>query len=132
MSTLRKKPTAYVTPKYYFEEHSGVRVSERGEFLRLARDAKLKVDALTFNRIPQGGGFDALTEFRKQCVRDAMCYIIDYIAENGFTEGGAVKSFSVLDISVTEGDAGGGAAQMGIPPQARALLLQSGLACRRL
>ena len=129
---MKRKPTGYVTPKYYFEDYGGVCVNERGEIRRLAREAKLKVDALTFNRISQGGGFDALSEFRQQCIRDAMCYIIDFIAENGFTEGGAVKSYSVLDISVTEGDTGGSAAQMGIPPQARNLLMQSGLMCRRI
>jgi hypothetical protein len=127
-----RPPPGYVTPKYYHEEYGGRRV-EAHELPALIEQAQFKIDAVTFRRIAGAGGIDQLPTYQRECIMKATCYIIDHIAENGYSEGGGgAASYSVFDLSVTETPGSSPAASLGLPPQAYSLLLQSGLMCRRL
>jgi hypothetical protein len=127
-----KPPPGYVTPKYYYEEYGG-RQAEPHELPGLIEQAQMKMDAITFRRIVGMGGIDHLPTWQRECVMKAMCYIVDHIAENGYSEGGGgASSYSVFDLSVTEMPGSSPAASLGLPPQAYSLLMQSGLMCRRL
>jgi len=59
-----------------------------------------KIDSITFNRVVKIG-FDNLTEFQQEKVKNAICYQAEYIKENGYNDcNGNISSYSVLDISV--------------------------------
>ena len=91
--------TLYVSKEYYQETFKGnIPEKEIEENLKLAQN---KIDRITFNRIV-GIGFDNLTEFQKEKVRESICYQADYIFENGYNseDNSDISSYSVLDISV--------------------------------
>ncbi len=90
----------YVSKEYYKEIFKGSMPDEEIEKnLRLAQN---KIDRITLNRIV-GIGFDNLTEFQKEKIRESICYQADYIRENGYNneDNSDISSYSVLDISVT-------------------------------
>lgn len=65
--------------------------------------AQEKIDSITFNRIV-AIGFDNLTEFQKEKIKEAICYQAEYIFENGYNNENNrdISSYSVLDISVSK------------------------------
>ena len=90
----------YVSKEYYKETFNG-KISDEDieKYLKLAQN---KIDRITFNRIV-GIGFENLTEFQKEKVREAICYQADYIFKNGYDDEDKndISSYSVLDISVS-------------------------------
>lgn len=93
--------TLYVDKKYYFDEFKGnkVPINEIEKYLRLAQE---KIDSITFNRIV-AIGFNNLTKFQQEKIKDAICYQAEYIYVNGYNneDNRDVSSYSVLDISVS-------------------------------
>ncbi len=93
--------TLYVDKKYYSDEFKGneVPIDEIEKYLRLAQE---KIDSITFNRIV-AIGFNNLTKFQQEKIRDASCYQAEYIYENGYNneDNRDASSYSVLDISVS-------------------------------
>lgn len=93
--------TLYVDKKYYFDEFKGnkVPINEIEKYLRLAQE---KIDSITFNRIVTIG-FNNLTKFQQEKIKDAICYQAEYIYINGYNneDNRDVSSYSVLDISVS-------------------------------
>lgn len=93
--------TLYVDKKYYSDEFKGneVPIDEIEEYLRLAQE---KIDSITFNRIV-AIGFNNLTKFQQEKIRDAICYQAEDIYENGYNneDNRDASSYSVLDISVS-------------------------------
>lgn len=93
--------TLYVDKKYYSDEFKGnkVPIDEIEKYLRLAQE---KIDSITFNRIV-AIGFNNLTKFQQEKIRDAICYQAEYIYVNGYNneDNRDVSSYSVLDISVS-------------------------------
>lgn len=93
--------TLYVDKKYYFDEFKGnkVPINEIEKYLRLAQE---KIDSITFNRIVTIG-FNNLTKFQQEKIKDAICYQAEYIYLNGYNneDNRDVSSYSVLDISVS-------------------------------
>lgn len=91
----------YVDKKYYSDEFKGneVPIDEIEKYLRLAQE---KIDSITFNRIV-AIGFNNLTKFQQEKIRDAICYQAEYIYENGYNneDNRDASSYSVLDISVS-------------------------------
>ena len=101
------------------------------ELLKNISLAELKIDELTFNRIPHIG-FGNLTEFQKDKIKKAVFEQTDYISENGYEEA-QVQSFDVLDISVTMAQDGSSQAdRLRMSPVALTLLKQTGIMCRRI
>lgn len=94
--------TLYVSEKYYSDEFNGVKLpdDETEKYLKLAQE---KIDSITFNRIV-AIGFDNLTEFQKEKIKEAICYQAEYIFENGYNNENNrdISSYSVLDISVSK------------------------------
>lgn len=94
--------TLYVNEKYYSDEFSGVKLpdDEIEKYLKLAQE---KINSITFNRIV-AIGFDNLTEFQKEKIKEAICYQAEYIFENGYNNENNrdISSYSVLDISVSK------------------------------
>lgn len=92
--------TLYVDKKYYSDEFKGnkVPINEIEKYLKLAQE---KIDSITFNRIV-AIGFNNLTKFQQEKIRDAICYQAEYIYKNGYNneDNRDVSSYSVLDISV--------------------------------
>ena len=93
--------TLYVDKKYYIDEFKGnkVPINEIEKYLRLAQE---KIDSITFNRIV-AIGFNNLTKFQQEKIKDAICYQTEYIYVNGYNneDNRDVSSYSVLDISVS-------------------------------
>lgn len=93
--------TLYVDKKYYSDEFKGnkVPIDEIEKYLRLAQE---KIDSITFNRIV-AIGFNNLTKFQQEKIKDAICYQAEYIYVNGYNneDNRDVSSYSVLDISVS-------------------------------
>ncbi|MBP3328730.1 MAG: hypothetical protein J6L91_07470 [Clostridia bacterium] len=119
----------YVDVKYYRENHNG-KINEIEEISEKLLLAEIKIDELTFNRI-RARGFNNLTPFQQEKIKQAVCRQADYIHENGYDEEG-VQSYSVLDISVSMSNSNGEASRLMIDPVALALLRQTGLMCRRI
>ena len=98
--------TLYVNKKYYSDEFMGVKLpnDEMEKYLKLAQE---KIDSITFNRIV-AIGFDNLTEFQKEKIKEAICYQAEYIFENGYNNENNrdISSYSVLDISVSKDNSG--------------------------
>lgn len=92
----------YVDEDYYFGEFNGEKLDEPEKYLNLAQE---KIDSITFNRIAKKG-FDNLTEFQKEKIKEAICYQAEYIFENGFNneENSDISSYSVLDINISVKD----------------------------
>ncbi len=88
--------------------------------------ATVKIDEMTFGRIRQIG-FENLTEYQKEKISEAVCVQAEYISEEGFSDGAAVDSYSVLDISVSVGSSKSESERLGLSPLALSLLRQSGL-----
>lgn len=98
--------TLYVNEKYYSDEFMGVKLpnDEIEKYLKLAQE---KIDSITFNRIV-AIGFDNLTDFQKEKIKEAICYQAEYIFENGYNNENNrnISSYSVLDISVSKDNSG--------------------------
>ncbi len=93
--------TLYVDKKYYSDEFKGnkVPINEIEKYLRLAQE---KIDSITFNRIV-AIGFNNLTKFQQEKIKDAICYQAEYVYVNGYNneDNRDVSSYSVLDISIS-------------------------------
>lgn len=93
--------TLYVDEKYYSDNFNGKKIPEDEieKYLKLAQE---KIDSITYNRIV-AIGFNNLTNFQREKIRDAICYQAEYIYVNGYNneDNRDVSSYSVLDISVS-------------------------------
>lgn len=94
--------TLYVNEEYYLNEFDGnvLPDEEIRKYLKLAQE---KIDSITFNRIV-AIGFDNLTEFQKNKIKEAICFQAEYIYENGYNDENNrdISSYTVLDISVSK------------------------------
>lgn len=117
----------YATSEYYKGSFEGKTIpdDELNKCLKLASE---KIDTLTFNRIVYIG-FENLTNFQKQHIQDAVCYQAEYIYENG-VEPSNLKSYSVLDISISMDEKSSKSAKYGASAIAYDLLEKTGLMCR--
>lgn len=93
--------TLYVDEKYYSDNFNGNKLpkDEIEKYLMLAQE---KIDSITYNRIV-AIGFNNLTKFQQEKIKDAICYQAEYIYVNGYNneDNRDVSSYSVLDISVS-------------------------------
>lgn len=93
--------TLYANEEYYSNEFNGniLPDDEIEKYLKLAQE---KIDSITYNRIV-AKGFNNLTKFQQEKIKDAVCYQAEYIYENGYNneDDRDVSSYSVLDISVS-------------------------------
>lgn len=81
----------YVTAEYYTEIYGGKLISEDLE--RKLNKAEREINHLCFGRI-EGRGFDNLTEFQQEYIRQAVCLQADYIEQYGSYINSPLKGYS--------------------------------------
>ena len=93
--------TLYVSKEYYQKNFEGNKIPDK-EIEKNLKLAQNKIDRITFNRIVSIG-FENLTKFQQEKVKESICYQADYIFENGYNDedNSDISSYSVLDISVS-------------------------------
>lgn len=96
--------TLYADEDYYLDNFEGILIDDDSieRYLKLAQE---KIDSITYNRIEKVG-FENLTEFQKEKVKDAICYQAEYIFKNGYNneDNSDISSYGVLDISISVKD----------------------------
>ncbi|SEA05922.1 hypothetical protein SAMN04515656_10340 [Eubacterium aggregans] len=58
------------------------------------------IDSLTFNRIPGGGGIEALTSYQEDVVRQCTAQLADYYYNNQSIIESALSAYSINGVSV--------------------------------
>ena len=92
---------AYVTESYYINTYGGRTVPE--ENLKSAlHQASRHIDSLTYNRIV-GRGFDNLTDFQKEVIREVICLQADFECENADEINTVLSSYSINGVSASFG-----------------------------
>lgn len=124
--------TLYVDSDYYANEYEG-KILQNDDISKYLKKAQEKIDSITYNRIVKIG-FDNLTEFQKEKIKDAICLQADYIKEHGFNDedDNTISSYSVLDISVNVKDDSNKktrASKLHVSEEAYDLVHKTGLDC---
>ena len=118
----------YVDSSYYYNVYGG-EVIPPEYFDKKIKEASEKINEVTFNRIVKLG-FNNLTEFQKEKVREAVCAQADYIYEKGYDNEEDISSYRVLDITVNEKESDSQAKKMGMSSYAYSQIKKTGLTCR--
>ena len=121
--------TAYVTASEYAEMgYSAIPATDLSAYLlKASRD----VDTLTFNRIV-AMGFDNLTDFQKDIVKQVVCEQADFLYENADAICSILSSYSINSVSMSFGTGFNVAIENGLPVQKTvySILEQTGLCWR--
>jgi len=117
---------SYADIDYYLSEFIGEKkISDANDLNEKLILASQKIDEITYNRIV-GKGFENLTKFQQQKIKDAVCYQANYISENGI-ENEDITSYSVLDINISIGKKENIAASLNVSEIAYNYIKQTGL-----
>lgn len=119
----------YVTERQYREEYAGNMPDEK--LLSALRQASRHVDSLTFNRI-QAAGFNNLTPFQQEVIREVVCLQADFEVENEDEINTILSSYSINGVSAQFGTSWNVYTDKGIAIKRDVydLLAQTGLCCR--
>lgn len=94
----------YVDTDYYKEVFvSPIKDIAENDIKKNLIKAQQKIDSMTYNRIIKYG-FDNLTSFQQEKIKNACCYQANYYYINGTDEDVDISSYSVLDINITLGN----------------------------
>lgn len=118
---------SYATAEDYAALFPGEEIGEAA-----LQAASRRVDSLTFGRIRSLGSIEALTEFQREAVREAVCRQAKFEKENAYLFSWSAASYSINGVSVKAGH-GEGVRYYGgvaVPGEVSDLLEQSGLRCR--
>ncbi|MCD7829027.1 MAG: hypothetical protein LUG58_01150 [Clostridiales bacterium] len=98
---------------------------------RWLRRASRDIDTLTFNRIV-ATGFDNLTEFQQELVREAVCQLAEWEQENAQLLDSPMSGYTINGVTAQFGESSGVTVTDGVtvPNRLLALLEQTGL-CHR-
>lgn len=120
----------YVEEAYYTETYKGQLTGS--DLTRHLYEASRHIDSLTFNRI-MSKGFDQLTGFQQEVIRQACCRLADFEEENEDLLRSYLKSYSINGVSMGL-DAGGWNLSVvngvALPGELFDFLKQSGLCCK--
>lgn len=83
----------YVDETYYFETYQGT-VLKSDECQRYLKQASRHIDSLTYNRIV-GQGFERLTPFQQDVIREVICEQADFEYENAEVIETVLSSYSI-------------------------------------
>lgn len=121
--------TPYVTADEYAE--MGYADIPSDDATRLLTNASRNVDTLTFNRIV-AKGFDNLTEFQKDIIKQVVCEQANFLYENADAIASVLDSYSINGVSMRFGTGFNIIMEGGLPIQSTtySLLQQTGLCCR--
>lgn len=89
----------YLTFEQFIELYPDTDVQE-DDFESIERKAESDIDNLTFNRITSQG-FDNLSEFQKNLVRQAMAKHIVFVRQNGELLDNVLSSYSISGVSMS-------------------------------
>lgn len=92
--------TSYVTVEEYKKNYNDIPDDSIGKSLK---KASRHIDTLTFNRI-QGIGFDNLTEFQKEIIKEVTCELANFEYENEDVITSVLSSYSINGVSMAFGD----------------------------
>lgn len=122
----------YADAAYYSstDGYGGSTVPEE-KLYRALKDASRHIDTLTFNRIV-GQGFENLTEFQQEIIREAVCRQADFEYENRDEIESILSGYSINGVSMTIQPGWNLFADQGIAMQKAtySFLEQTGLCCR--
>ena len=118
------KPYAY-NDYYNLDFFGEKKISDPKELNEKLILASQKIDEITFNRII-GRGFENLTKFQQQKIKDAVCYQANYILENGI-ESTDITSYNILDINISIDKKENKAAKLNVSEIAYNYIKQTGL-----
>lgn len=129
---IRMAYTPYATETYYESVYEGSLIPEEQQRKALIQ-ASRHIDTLTLNRIV-GIGFDNLTEFQKDVIREVVCRQADFETENADEINSVLSGYSINGVSVQFGSSWNILTEQGIAMKRDdyAMLCQTGLCCRML
>lgn len=121
---------SYASGSYYENRYEGTLIPEDDQRKALIQ-ASRHVDSLTFNRIV-GIGFDNLTEYQKEIIREVVCQQADFETENADMISSVLSSYSINGVSMQFGSAWNVYTDKGVAMRrdTYSLLCQTGLCCR--
>ena len=122
----------YVTKEYYLSHRD--RDIQEEELEDLLLEASANIDTLTFNRIRQAGGLDALTEFQQDVIRDVCCRQAEFLHDNRDMIDMVLSGYSINGVSMSFGSNWNVLTENGvaISRSVHEHLQQTGLCCRLL
>ena len=121
--------TAYVTPQEYTSMgYTAIPSDDIGKFLK---DASRNIDTLTFNRIV-AKGFDNLTDFQKEIIKECVCKQADFLFENNDAINSVFDTYSINSVTMKFGTGFAMMTDDGVPilTSVYSILKQTGLCCR--
>ncbi|MFQ7000107.1 MAG: hypothetical protein ACLRRH_01960 [Clostridium sp.] len=92
--------TSYVTVEEYKKNYNDIPDDSIEKSLK---KASRHIDTLTFNRI-QGIGFNNLTEFQKEIIKEVTCELANFEYENEDVITSVLSSYSINGVSMAFGD----------------------------
>lgn len=92
--------TSYVTVEEYKKNYNDIPDDSIEKSLK---KASRHIDTLTFNRI-QGIGFNNLTEFQKEIIKEVTCELANFEYENEDVITSVLSSYSINGVSMSFGD----------------------------
>ena len=121
---------AYATPDYYLDQYEGSIVPEE-ELSKALEQASRHIDSLTYNRIV-GRGFDNLTDFQKEVIREVICLQADFECENADEINTVLQNYNINGVSMQFGNSWNVFTDKGVAMKrdVYAMLCQTGLCCQ--
>ena len=122
----------YTDYEYYSTVYNGTMPEE--DAVKALKQAERHIDTLTYNRI-KGCGFDALTDFQKDVIKECACMMADFETSNASMINSLINSYGINGASITfSGECVNCQIVNGVIVQkdVYAYLAQTGLACRSL
>lgn len=93
--------TAYADAADYTIDFGGRMIPEE-EITKRLQTASRHVDGLTYNRI-KGAGFDNLTEYQQEIIKDVVCRLAEFEYENDDLIKSVLNSYSINGVSMAFG-----------------------------
>ena len=121
---------SYVSTDYYLDQYEGDTIPEE-QLEKALKQASRHIDSLTYNRIV-GRGFDNLTDFQKEVIREVICLQADFECENADEINTVLSSYSINGVSASFGSSWNVFMDKGVAMKRDiyALLCQTGLCCQ--
>jgi len=122
----------YADESYYKTEYGGSVIPDN-ELAGALKKASRHIDSLTFGRIG-GQGFDNLTPFQQDTIREVCCLQADFEHENADLIDTVLKNYAINGVSMSFGDSWNVKVENGVAIRrdAYSTLCQTGLCTRRL
>lgn len=122
----------YADTEYYLNDYKGSVISA-DNMEKALKTASRHIDTLTYNRIV-GKGFDNLTSFQQNVIKEVCCQMADFETENEEVLNSILQSYSVNGVSMSFGNSWNIKIQNGIAikEDLYEMLQQTGLCCRSL